>query len=223
MPAQFFADVNALEELYDLETDPHEIHNLVDDPAYSDIKYRLWQQLMQWMRDIRDLAFIPEPELFNIDREYGNRYAYFRGPAGSELFERIWSTASVAGRPDAGDRFFLLNALKDKEASVRYWAAIGLGNLQKIGDYDKRRVACRAQRPGAGGRGPGAVSCRGYGLCTAAADTGVAERAGEWVRAGCGACTRQMGADARPAVPFLEHALRRSGKQICGAGWPIMR
>ncbi len=37
------------EELYDLETDPHETKNLADDPAYDLVKTRLRRQLDQWM------------------------------------------------------------------------------------------------------------------------------------------------------------------------------
>lgn len=41
-------------ELYDLETDPHEFHNLAHDPAYAEVKRRLTDALAQWQRDTRD-------------------------------------------------------------------------------------------------------------------------------------------------------------------------
>jgi N-sulfoglucosamine sulfohydrolase len=42
------------EELYDLEADPYELHNLADDRDYLEIKERLNQQLHGWMRQQGD-------------------------------------------------------------------------------------------------------------------------------------------------------------------------
>ena len=42
------------EELYDLETDPYELHNLCNDPAYADIKKRLQKKLDCWRKEYRD-------------------------------------------------------------------------------------------------------------------------------------------------------------------------
>jgi hypothetical protein len=36
------------EELYDHRTDPHEWHNVVDDPAYADAKAQLKLRLLEW-------------------------------------------------------------------------------------------------------------------------------------------------------------------------------
>lgn len=42
------------EELYDLLTDPYELHNLADDPKYADIKSKLSSKLDLWMEDQGD-------------------------------------------------------------------------------------------------------------------------------------------------------------------------
>lgn len=42
------------EELYDLEKDPKEIHNVAADPAYADVKRRLADELNRWMVDNDD-------------------------------------------------------------------------------------------------------------------------------------------------------------------------
>ena len=51
------------EELYDLETDPFEIHNLAGDPAHSPVLEGLRQALDQWREECGDLGEIPEEQL----------------------------------------------------------------------------------------------------------------------------------------------------------------
>ena len=45
-------------ELYDLEEDPHELHNLADDPAYRGLVLEYAQKLLSWRmnHDDRTLA-----------------------------------------------------------------------------------------------------------------------------------------------------------------------
>ncbi|RII20742.1 Choline-sulfatase [Streptomyces sp. YIM 130001] len=42
------------EELYDLESDPHSLVNLADDPGHAAVKARLGRQLQHWMRRTED-------------------------------------------------------------------------------------------------------------------------------------------------------------------------
>jgi uncharacterized sulfatase len=62
-PALFFAPRKPPEELYDTETDPDEVRNLVDDPSRRDVLDRLRKALDQWMAETRDLGSVPEAEL----------------------------------------------------------------------------------------------------------------------------------------------------------------
>jgi N-sulfoglucosamine sulfohydrolase len=41
-------------ELYDLRTDPYEFHDLSDDPAYADVRDRLFQRLRRWQAETND-------------------------------------------------------------------------------------------------------------------------------------------------------------------------
>ncbi len=43
-----------VDELYDLERDPHELHNLVDHPAYEEPRRRLRNELARWMDETDD-------------------------------------------------------------------------------------------------------------------------------------------------------------------------
>jgi arylsulfatase A-like enzyme len=54
------------EEFYDLQTDPHNIRNLIDDPKYKAEIARLRQAYDQWIRDYNSLWLLPERETVAI-------------------------------------------------------------------------------------------------------------------------------------------------------------
>jgi len=62
-PAQAFLCQSRMlpEELYDLETDPHEIRNLADSPEHKDILKRLRLVLENWIEETDDQGCFPEP------------------------------------------------------------------------------------------------------------------------------------------------------------------
>lgn len=59
----FFSDRRAPEELYDLENDPHEIHNLADDPRYAKQLKRHRELLAQWIKETGDQGQQPESDV----------------------------------------------------------------------------------------------------------------------------------------------------------------
>jgi len=59
----WFRKTKPEEELYDTWSDPHEINNLADDPAYRDTLLELRQVHEQWKEETRDWGLIPETEL----------------------------------------------------------------------------------------------------------------------------------------------------------------
>ena len=61
--AYIFMKSKPIEELYDLESDPYEVHNLATDSIYSQKLTELRVQLKQWQTSIDDKGFIPEHEL----------------------------------------------------------------------------------------------------------------------------------------------------------------
>ena len=59
----FFAKTKPPEELYDLEADPHEIHNLAATPEHATKLSELRAALEIWITDTKDLGAVPEKEL----------------------------------------------------------------------------------------------------------------------------------------------------------------
>jgi len=61
----WFAQSKPEEELYDLDVDPYELNNLIDDPAYEYKAEELRTALNEWMDDIDDKGLIPETEMIS--------------------------------------------------------------------------------------------------------------------------------------------------------------
>ena len=60
--AQWFRDKKAPEELFDTWNDPHELHNLADDPQYKGKLIELREECERWMTAIEDKGLLPEKE-----------------------------------------------------------------------------------------------------------------------------------------------------------------
>ncbi|MEU6584802.1 sulfatase [Nocardia sp. NPDC046763] len=55
------AEVRPDEQLFDNESDPHQLHNLADDPQYLPILRRMRTALQLWIAQTQDKGFLPEP------------------------------------------------------------------------------------------------------------------------------------------------------------------
>jgi HEAT repeat protein len=130
------ADCRPAEELYDLENDPWETNNLVDDPEYASIKQRLEKALEDWMLEARDTGLLPEPLLKQQAAEYGSEYAIFQQPGGKERVKRLLKLATIASEPKESDRTAIYKALESNDPAARYWALTSLGQLKPYKDKD---------------------------------------------------------------------------------------
>jgi uncharacterized sulfatase len=59
----FFAPTKAEEELYDTQSDPHEVHNLAGSPEHAARQQELRAALDDWIEKTGDLGGVPEEEL----------------------------------------------------------------------------------------------------------------------------------------------------------------
>jgi len=129
----FMAPRKSVEELYDVEADPHEIKNLAGDPKYSEVLARMREAHLDWVEDSKDVGLIPEPELAVREKTLGSRHAILRQEGGDALVGRIRTIAPLAGEYDAKHLPAFVTAMSDEDAAVRYWGAVGIGNLGKKG------------------------------------------------------------------------------------------
>lgn len=125
--ALFMAENKPAEELYDLESDPHEINNLADDTEHLATLERMREVHLQWVADTRDIGLIPESEIERREEKAVARYNILL-KAEPDLIARIRNVANLASGGPKSLRG-LVAATSDVDAVVRYWAAIGIGNL----------------------------------------------------------------------------------------------
>jgi len=127
--ALFSAPRKPVEELYDLESDPHEIHNLAEDPAHAEKLDELRGSLRDWQLQIGDLGLMPESEILRREKAAGSAFAILHGETDQSAL--IGTLTTVATQASQGPERIpdLLEALDHADAAVRYWGATGLGNF----------------------------------------------------------------------------------------------
>lgn len=134
--ARFLAPVKAIEELYDTKNDPHEMKNLADDPNYKSVLDRMRNAHLAWVLETRDLGLVPEAEINARQGKVGSAWAILGDDQAGTLINRLRDAASLS--LEGADRLPMMQAtLKDEDAAVRYWAAIGIGNLGTAGSSAK--------------------------------------------------------------------------------------
>ncbi len=112
------------EELFDTVTDPYQIRNLADSPAYVDVLDRMRARLTQWEVETRDLGFMDEAEALRLAEQTGRTPLEFAADPSVYPLTRVLDTANLAGRSRAAGRQAAL--LRDPDDGVRYWAVLGL-------------------------------------------------------------------------------------------------
>lgn len=209
IPDRYFASGKPVEELYDTFDDPHEIHNLADDPKYAATLERLRHAHRVWVSETKDVGLIPEPILNNLAAEAGSEYAVLRSTGDPQAIDRI---AQVAVAASAGAREFdtLAEHLRDPHPAVRYWSATGLGNLGKEARPAKEmliemladesptvrvaaaRALCNLDRPAA----------------ALPVLTDVLNNGAQWERLHAAIVFDEMGEQARPALDTMRAGLQ---------------
>jgi uncharacterized sulfatase len=128
---RFLAPFKETEELYDTKADPHEMHNLAASPEHREVLNRLRQAHLDWVLATRDLGLVPEAEINARQAKLGSPWDILNGRDSELLIRRLRDAASLSLQgQDNIPRMTRL--LIDPDSTVRYWGAVGLGNLGEL-------------------------------------------------------------------------------------------
>lgn len=119
-PARYFLPRKPVEEFYDTNADPHQIHNLADDPRFRSLMEIFRAECERWMLETGDLGLLPEYEMHR------------RAPGGvlydikDNPLPALLEAARVANAMDPKNIPQLVTLLENKDAALRWWGAVGL-------------------------------------------------------------------------------------------------
>lgn len=221
-PALFMQSTKPVEELYDIEVDPHELHNLAGSPRHQDVLRRMRKVHRQWVRETKDLGLLPEQEL---RRRSAGAAEYDLARRGDEAFpvERLLDAANLVGAGvEAVAR--MRAALADRDAGVRFWAAQALINLGPAAEPAVADVL-KATTDGA----PEVRIAAAHALC----NLGRAEDAlpvllsalsgdEEWARLAAANVLDRIGPKAAPAVDAMRRAAADEGPGNRYVRWVLL-
>jgi uncharacterized sulfatase len=123
-PQTRFWETKPPEELYDLTADPDEVNNLARSPRHRAVVERFRTAQLAWMREIRDVGLLAEPEMHA--RSAGSTPYQMGHDEKRYSFNRVEAAAAQASSLDASANRQLIANLGDADSGVRYWAASGL-------------------------------------------------------------------------------------------------
>lgn len=126
------------EELYDTQTDPHQLRNLAREPGHQAELGRLRGTLSEWIQETRDVGFLAESDAWTRLQGRTSLLEVSADPKAYPL-GTIVATARLVGDPEAIAR--QAQALDHSDAAVRYWAAVGLRAAGRRGAAGAGRTA----------------------------------------------------------------------------------
>ena len=112
------------EALYDLKSDPDEVHNLANSKDHQQILEEFRTAQRNLALKIRDVGFLPEGEIHSRSKDR-SPYEMGHDPQ-SYPMETILKTAELASSGKPNDLTPLLQKASDSDSAVRYWVAMGL-------------------------------------------------------------------------------------------------
>ena len=199
--AQFWGPKPA-EELYDLDSDPDNVKNLVSNSTHHETLERMRAALRRRVLEIRDNGFLPEGAALE-------GYEMSHKPDAYPV-DRVFAMANLASDGDAANMPKLIAALDDKSEPVRWWAAQGCTILGIKATAAKSTLQRRLEDPSAAVQVAAARALVKLGDMEAALP--MLERCVQHLNAPFFALQAanvfdRIGANGRPALPVLKQTL----------------
>ncbi len=203
----FMASTKPTEELYDLETDPHEIHNLIGERKHADKLNELRAAHSDWVKRTGDLGLLPEAEIEIREKAAGSRYNILKGK--TKLNAQLGNAAAMASSgvyalPS------MLQAMRHPDAAVRYWGATGVGNIGPQAANAKQPMITALKDKSPSVRIAAARALAKLGEAKLALPVLETELQSEhqWGRLAAAIVLDEMDAQAKPSIPALKNALK---------------
>ncbi len=108
------------EALYDLEKDPHEVHNLANEPAHREVLIELRTALQEQVKGMPDLSFFPEP--YFLEKGLDNPVQF--GQQHKKVIAALVDIADLSLLPFSEAKKSIKKALRSDNPWYRYWALI---------------------------------------------------------------------------------------------------
>jgi arylsulfatase A-like enzyme len=219
--AFFMRDTKPVEELYDVQADPHEQVNLAHSAEHQEALERMRAAHFDWVRSTIDLGLLPEQDM--RDRAEGSsEYEMARRGPEEFPFERIVNAAELSGQvADNVDR--LLELCGDEDAAVRFWAVIGLTNSGSRDDPVAAALTKALADPSVEVRIVAAEAlCRIDRTHVALPElTAALLHESFWVRLQAANVLDRVGEKARPALDAMKKAVEDQGRENLFVRWVL--
>ncbi|HEV7347653.1 sulfatase-like hydrolase/transferase [Telluribacter sp.] len=209
-----FWETKPVEELFDVEADPHNIHNLAGDPKYATVLEKLRKVNHDYLVQIKDVGFIPEASVQEIARTTP-LFDYAR--SGKYDVKKVIETAEMASLGDPKNLKELTRKLADTDPVIRYWAVTGCTILGNKAASVKTQLLALLNDPELSVRIAAAEAVAGLGEKEKAVDTliGTLKIGNQMARVQALNVLDQLGPDARKAYPAVKAVI--VGEKVDGS------
>lgn len=121
--------VHPAEMLFDLENDPYELKDLSSDPEYREELLKFRKAVSGHIRQTGDLGFF-------LPTTRGKCNLYETAHGRNFPLQELYVLVEKAGMGDLADEPLFRKALGSEISEMRYWAAVGYGQLARTGALD---------------------------------------------------------------------------------------
>jgi len=129
---QYFEPTKPVEELYDTQSDPHEVNNLASDPKYKDVLERMRKVHAKWVKETGDIGLIPEPEFDEMKRP-GSKWQKTAKPKCSATFGSLsYSFVSISCSTPGASIAYKISGRKETGWKLYTKAAVEVGRGQVL-------------------------------------------------------------------------------------------
>jgi arylsulfatase A-like enzyme len=194
-----------VEELYDLQADPQELNNVVDNADYAGVKQQLKEQLGHWMVEHKDFGLLPEAE-YMLRSQGSSPFTYARSGDAFEV-QGILEAADMVG---ATTQSQCVQKLADPDSGVRYWATMALMQFDDLNGESIEALKMTLADPS-----PSVQINAAEALCRSGNYPEAVQTLGRWVQdqrpwvaMQAARSIQLVGEDARPLIPVINEVLQ---------------